>query len=1002
MKEFLRKFGNPGVEYRGLPFWAWNGELDREEIKRQVNVFKDMGFGGFFIHSRIGVITEYLGDEWFECIDVAVKEAEKLGLRVYLYDEDRWPSGTCGGMVTIEPQFRQKSLAVKIVDANKFSFEDYRQEFVRAFAVKFEGHILIDYVPYDIPQEISKNYSIAVVYIVEMEPQDFYNGYTYLDTLNRDATDCFIKLTHEKYKERFGSLFGNGILGFFTDEIHHGALFSGFNLTNKERMSMCPWTYNLFKTFKRKFDYNLEDRLPEIFFKGKEVFSKTSYDYNEIVEEMFIENFVKPYSEWCKENNLILTGHILHEDCLGAQASCCGSAARLYEYFQIPGIDVLTEYNMNYWVAKQCVSVARQFGNKWALSELYGATGWDFTFEGHRNVGAWQAVQGINVRCHHLSWYTMKGEAKRDYPASIFYQSAWANDYKFIEDMFARLACITADCQAICDIGVLSPVESLWGLSHIGWINVFYPTEKEGIYLEKTYEETYRCLVDKGIDFDYIDEDILSRNFKVEEKLLRVCKAQYGKVIVRGLLNIRSSTLKILEEFEKNGGKVYWVGDLPRYVDGERKQINPFGEYFPEIDNELLFALKESPVSVESNTPIIKSVYRKGDDIFAIILNQDREYKVSNVVITANDKCRVEEWDIVTGKIAYVAAENTDKGLTCNISLEAGEIKVYRFFDGKTESLSSCKRKLESVFVPSEFEYQLHEDNICVLDIVRCVYLGKEYSRNEVLKIETEIRKNHGMCPKNGNMIQPWFLSKFRGEETKEEALYLEFCFDVLTVPTKVDFITEEVDADIYFNGKKLEKELKKELWVDNCFGVFSVDPSYLKLGKNIIELYYGYSERKNIEAVYLKGDFGVKVNGDNVSLIMLPKKLRIGDICEQGLPFYSAKLTYKIPLEEGNYNVTLPKTYASINYVRGRGDCCPVAFIPYSANVSVDNHLYIDCVFTRRNTFGPLHYYPKHRGTCSSDNYYSTGSSFTLEYQVIEQGLLSEPKIEKVIKNDR
>ena len=59
MKEFLRKFGNPGVEYRGLPFWAWNGELDREEIKRQVNVFKDMGFGGFFIHSRIGVITEY-------------------------------------------------------------------------------------------------------------------------------------------------------------------------------------------------------------------------------------------------------------------------------------------------------------------------------------------------------------------------------------------------------------------------------------------------------------------------------------------------------------------------------------------------------------------------------------------------------------------------------------------------------------------------------------------------------------------------------------------------------------------------------------------------------------------------------------------------------------------------------------------------------------------------------------------------------------------------------
>ena len=56
MKEFLRKFGNPGVEYRGLPFWAWNGELDREEIKRQVNVFKDMGFGGFLFIQGLALL----------------------------------------------------------------------------------------------------------------------------------------------------------------------------------------------------------------------------------------------------------------------------------------------------------------------------------------------------------------------------------------------------------------------------------------------------------------------------------------------------------------------------------------------------------------------------------------------------------------------------------------------------------------------------------------------------------------------------------------------------------------------------------------------------------------------------------------------------------------------------------------------------------------------------------------------------------------------------------
>ena len=35
-------------------------------------------------------------------------------------------------------------------------------------------------------------------------------------------------------------------------------------------------------------------------------------------------------------------------------------------------------------------SAARQFGRHRVLSELYGCTGWDFTFEGMKWVGDWQ------------------------------------------------------------------------------------------------------------------------------------------------------------------------------------------------------------------------------------------------------------------------------------------------------------------------------------------------------------------------------------------------------------------------------------------------------------------------------------------------------------------------------------------------------------------------------------------------------------------------------------
>ena len=59
------------------------------------------------------------------------------------------------------------------------------------------------------------------------------------------------------------------------------------------------------------------------------------------------------------------------------------------------------------------------------MSELYGVTNWDFDFMGHKGQGDWQAALGVVLRVHHLTWVSMKGEAKRDYPASIGYQVPW-------------------------------------------------------------------------------------------------------------------------------------------------------------------------------------------------------------------------------------------------------------------------------------------------------------------------------------------------------------------------------------------------------------------------------------------------------------------------------------------------------------------------------------------------------------------------------------------------
>ena len=133
----LEEFRSPGSEYRGKPFWAWNGELEPAELRRQVRIMKKMGLGGAFMHSRVGLATAYLSDEWFECVAATVDEAEKEGIEAWLYDEDRWPSGAAGGIVTENPAFRMRSLRmIELAGPAELAWDEAT---VAAFTAKLEG-----------------------------------------------------------------------------------------------------------------------------------------------------------------------------------------------------------------------------------------------------------------------------------------------------------------------------------------------------------------------------------------------------------------------------------------------------------------------------------------------------------------------------------------------------------------------------------------------------------------------------------------------------------------------------------------------------------------------------------------------------------------------------------------------------------------------------------------------------------------------------------------------
>ncbi len=116
----LELFKNPTCEYPGTPFWAWNCELEEEELLWQIDTLREMGFGGFHMHVRNGMKTEYMGEKFMDLVASCVNKAKRDNMLAWLYDEDRWPSGFAGGLVTKELKYRKRILLMTV---NRFNGE---------------------------------------------------------------------------------------------------------------------------------------------------------------------------------------------------------------------------------------------------------------------------------------------------------------------------------------------------------------------------------------------------------------------------------------------------------------------------------------------------------------------------------------------------------------------------------------------------------------------------------------------------------------------------------------------------------------------------------------------------------------------------------------------------------------------------------------------------------------------------------------------------------------
>lgn len=498
MERWLKRIGETAERYRPKPFFTLNDTPDESALRRKVREMKEVGLGGFYVHARSGLGTDYLGEAWFASVDILVEEAEANGMECWIYDEFGWPSGIAGGKVLD----RSSDFYVKWLQKNPDP-------------------------AHPVGRVLAKSDGAEGAYTIEA-----VSNRGYVDVLNLRATEEFLKVGYEPYYRRYG----NRICGFFTDEPQYGLL-------------KLPYTDGFEARYSALCGRNFAADLPLLFEERgewrtvREAFFRTA-------SALFSEHYVRPVAAWCEERGYRLTGHLLEEKSLSLQIRSAGNLMELYRSFQYPGMDWLGKAIGEDFIPRQVASVRKQFGKARTVAECFALVGYGASFDEMKHITDWENMNGITDICN-IYPYGVRGRRKRDYPAGILSAQPYYPYIRNYNDYLARLGALVGTAEERADVLLVQPLLAAMRRYREDLSGALRETDDAFIRVART-------LSGQMIGYD-LTNDLILPEAQVVGQALQLGERRYRALVLCGE-DADSPAVKTAEAFAAAGGAVFVFG----------------------------------------------------------------------------------------------------------------------------------------------------------------------------------------------------------------------------------------------------------------------------------------------------------------------------------------------------------------------------------------------------------------------------------------------------------
>ena len=466
MAQARQAFVQPGDEYTPIPFWFWNDELTEAELARQIHDFHDKGVAGFVIHPRKGLPRSipYMSEKYLGFVRFAVEEAARLNMRVVLYDEAMYPSGSAHGMVVREnPAYASRCLRMEItaeavpagadmvavcaarVAEGRVSDAEAVHPAEGVYPAPGDGRVLVCF---------REGYSGGTIRGVhENEDDGEPDAPPSADLLNPDAVRAFIRLTHEVYWRALQEHFGKTVIAVFTDEP---------DITGRNAAPGCmAWTAGFLADFLAQ-GCAVTD-LPALWLDAGPETEQIRRRYRRAVNRRLNGAYYGQLADWCEAHGVALTGHPAKSWDMG-----------LLRAFQLPGQDVVWRFvgpglgitGPDSVLAKCASDAARHAGRARNANECFGCCGpegiqWAFTMDDMKWYMDWLFVRGTNLLYPHAFFYSLRDGRGEERPPDVGPNNLWWPWYGQIARYMRRMSWLMTGGVNQAEVAVLCEEDRL-------------------------------------------------------------------------------------------------------------------------------------------------------------------------------------------------------------------------------------------------------------------------------------------------------------------------------------------------------------------------------------------------------------------------------------------------------------------------------------------------------------------------------------------------------------